>query len=253
MPILHDAAGRTCQLTVLETNGARYLLLNGCEEGAMRLATEEPVFHYLWFHKCSVLGKCPVRRALVLGAGAFTAPKCLALDHPEADIDAVDLEPELQPLARTYFRLDQPAFARVRFHGVPAEQFLADEREPYDFIFDDLFDGFQHVPDTARTPEHIKRLGAVLAEAGVCVKNLIWDPRSLATQAACTATAAAWRETFPRHVQIALGHPPAGHNLLLLGTRACQPFDEPLIGRCLSAAGLPEYVNYRFLSQRLIG
>ena len=118
MTVLYDAAGQQCWITVTEEFSTRSLLLDGCEEGAMRLDSEEPVFAYLWFHKCSHLapsprpllrgergrgeGGSPIRRALVLGAGAFTAAKCLALDYPQADIDVVDLEPALEPVARRH-------------------------------------------------------------------------------------------------------------------------------------------------------
>jgi hypothetical protein len=74
----------------------------------MALDSELPVFHYLWFHKLRHLIGLPLRRALVLGAGAFTAAKCLAIDYPDAVIDAVDEEPELEAIARRFFRLDQP-------------------------------------------------------------------------------------------------------------------------------------------------
>ena len=69
MPVLHDAAGGTRWITVTQENGTRYLYLDGCEEGAMALDSEAPVFHYLWFHKLSHLIGLPLRRALVLGAG----------------------------------------------------------------------------------------------------------------------------------------------------------------------------------------
>src|SRR6516164_6911138 len=124
MTTLHDAAGQQCWITVTEEFSTRALLLDGCEEGAMRLDSEEPVFAYLWFYKCSHLTSLPVRRALMLGAGAFTAAKCLALDFPKAEIDAVDLEPDLEAIGRKFFRLDQPEFSRIRFHGMPAEEFL---------------------------------------------------------------------------------------------------------------------------------
>ncbi len=171
-------------ITVTQENGTRYLYLDGCEEGAMALDSEAPVFHYLWFHKLSHLIGLPLRRALVLGAGAFTAAKCLAIDYPDAVIDAVDEEPELEAIARRFFRLDQPQFGRIRFHPVPAEEFLAGPAGPYEFIFDDLFDGDQHVPIAGRGEDHVARLRSVLAN-GVCVKNLIWSPRSADSRAAC--------------------------------------------------------------------
>ena len=112
MDVLHDAPGGTCRVTVLESETTRFLELDGCEEGAMDLRSEEPVFHYLWFHRLSVLAG-RVRRALVLGAGAFTATKCLALNHPDADVDAVDVEPTLGEIGRRFFRLDRPEFESV--------------------------------------------------------------------------------------------------------------------------------------------
>src|SRR4029077_1214413 len=117
--------------------------------------SEDPVFNYLWFHRAGrLVGE--VRRALVLGAGAFTAAKCLALEHPDAEIHAVDVETQLEPVARQFFRLDQPAFSRITFHGASAEAYLATRPGPFDFVFDDLFDGFQHVPRVSRVPEHFQ-------------------------------------------------------------------------------------------------
>src|SRR5689334_8185130 len=117
MPVLYEAPGRQRSLTVTETATTRFLLLVGCEEGAMDLHSEETDSDYLWFHKCSALAEQPLRRALVLGAGTFTAPKCLALDYPEAQFDVVDSEPGLEAIGRKFFRLDRPEFARIAFHG----------------------------------------------------------------------------------------------------------------------------------------
>jgi spermidine synthase len=240
MRILHDAPGRHRWITVGEDNGIRYLLLNGCEEGAMGVQVDEPVFQYLWFHKCSCLGDRPPRRVLVLGAGAFSAPRFLARDHSEADIDVVDLEPELGPVAMRYFRLGRREYSRIRFHGMPAEQFLAEERDSYDFIFDDLFDGFQHVPEAQRSIDHLRGLRALLTSEGVCIKNLIWDPRAAVTRAACTEAMTAWQAVFPQHTALALSDPDRGHNLIFIGRPVAQAFDWVEARKKLRCAGLPE-------------
>jgi len=241
MPPLHDAPGGQRWITVSEEHGTRYLYLDGCEAGAMRVASEEPVFHYLWFHKCSQFVQHPVCRALVLGAGAFTAAKCLAIDHPGAVIDAVDEEPELGVIGWKFFDLDQPAYARIEFHGVPAEEFLAGERVEYDFIFDDMFDGYQHVPIAGRGADHFRRLCALLPN-GVCVKNVIWSPRSADTRASCAETIAACRAAFSAHTVLTLGDPAAGHNELVIGATASIRFDWPSMRSDLAAAGVPDFV-----------
>jgi hypothetical protein len=239
MRVLHDAAGDLCWITVHEDRRIRYLLLDGCEEGAMHLGSADPVFNYLWFHKCSLLVPQPLRRVLVLGAGAFTAPRCLALDHPDADVDTVDEEPQLEQIAHRFFHLDQPVFARIRFFGESAETFLARPNPPYDLIFDDLFDGFQHVPCAGRSEEHVRRLKNALADGGVCLKNLIWNPLNADTRAACAEVTAAWRARFLCYGLIALGDPGGGHNLILLGSGS-QSLDWPTVRSRLADAGVPE-------------
>lgn len=235
MIVLHNAPGACCWITVTESASTRYLELDGCEEGAMDLSSEDPVFHYLWFHRASRLAE-RVDRALVLGAGAFTAAKCLALDHPRAGIDAVDVESELEPVARQFFRLDNPEFARITFHGVAAEAFLASQPGPYDFILDDLFDGFQHVPQTSRVPEHFRQLRAALKPGGVFVKNLIWDGHAAAVQATCAEAWDAARSAFGTAHLVCLGPEHRGHNRMIVAAEHLSA--ENLLSR-LIAAGIP--------------
>ncbi|MGE3803692.1 MAG: spermidine synthase [Gemmataceae bacterium] len=218
MHTLYDASGQHCWITVRESPTTRYLELHGCEEGAMFLRSEEPVFRYLWFHKASWLAESRAARLLVLGAGAFTAPKCLALDHPHATVDAVDIEADLFPVAKRFFRLDQHAYRNVQFHGCGADEFLA-QAGSYDFVFDDLFDGFLHVPSASRTLPHFERMAHVLAEGGVCVKNVIWDPKIADTRAACQEAENALRRVFPSTLVLALGNVERGHNRLLIGKK----------------------------------
>lgn len=239
MHILHDDLGQHCRITVRDNGDTRTLELDGCEEGAMRLSSEDPVFNYLWFHKCSVLAAAPLRRALVLGAGAFTAAKCLALEHPDAVVDVVDIEPDLETIARRFFRLEQPPYRNIRFHGMAAEQFLGQTRERYDFVFDDLFDGFQHVPWRSRTREHFEQMKQVVSAGGVCIKNVIFNPLAADTRAACDDTLAALRETFPHHAVLALAEPWRGQNKILLGMLRPPPLPWPELPLRLRAAGMP--------------
>lgn len=242
MTLLYDAFGGRRWITITEENEVRYLLLDDCEEGAMRLRGDDPVFHYLWFHKCSCLAPQPLGRILVLGAGAFTAPKALALDHPTAWVDAVDNEPELEKVGRRFFHLDRPAFGRVRFHPAAAEDFLARPQPPYEFIFDDLFDGFQHVPHKGRGAGHPARLAAALTDDGVCLKNLIWNPLAADTRAACGETLDAWRAAFPVHAVLALGESGTGHNRLLLGRKTGPALRWDWLRGRLAAAAVPQFI-----------
>lgn len=243
MQILYEGGGRQGSIQVNESATTRYLELDGCEEGAMSLHSEDPVFQYLWFHKCSVFAGPRPRRALSLGAGAFTAAKCLALDYPDAEIDAVDAEPELEPIARRFFGLDRPEFARIRFHGMLAEEYLTRCSTEYDFIFDDMFDGFQHVPATSLVREHFIQLRGRLAERGILIKNLIWNPHSAMTRAACVEAQTALASIFPFHVVLALGDDQRGHNRLLIGGPDSMQWEWSTMRERLHHAGMPESVT----------
>lgn len=245
MDTLFDAAGKTSWITVHEEYSTRSLLLDGCEEGAMSLDSEEPVFAYLWFHKSSHLVGRSIRKALVLGAGAFTAAKCIALDHPQADIDTVDVEPDLEKIARQYFHLDRPEFSRIHFHGMPAEHFLTTILPgSYDFILDDLFNGFQHVPEEARSADHLRLLRSAMAPGGVCVKNMIWDPLSVNSRATCSDLQESWALTLPNHLVLAMGNPDKGHNFLLLGLKAVDPLRWDAIKAKLMSVEVPASILY---------
>lgn len=242
MAVLHDARGRKRWVTVTEQGTARFLLLDGCEEGAMGLGSDEPVFDYLWFHKLSCLAGRPPRRVLVLGAGAFSTAKSLALDYPKAHVDVVDPEPTLHEVGRRFFRLDRGEFAHIAFHADGAEGFLARTRGAYEFIHDDTFDGFQHTPEKCRGRNYFRRIRGALGEGGLCVKNMIWDPRTSDTHTACAEAVAALRETFSNHAVLSLGDPERGHNVLLVGLTAPEGFDWDQVRARLAAAGVPDGV-----------
>ncbi len=210
--------------------------------------SDYPVFQYLWFHQCSLLA-ARQRRMLVLGAGAFTAPRCLALAHPHALIDAVDVEPELEQIGRQFFRLGEPAFAAIRFQGMAASEFLNPTNSRFDFVFDDLFDGFQHVPDAGRTCEHFQRVRRVLDDEAIFVKNVIWNPHSAAIQSACTEAQAALADVFGDHLVLALGTSARGHNRLLLGATGQIKLVWPVVRARLADAVPPMLLeNIRLLT-----
>jgi hypothetical protein len=241
MSTLLERAGTHGRVTVTEEGGVRYLYLDGCEEGAMFVDSEDPVFNYLWFHKASHLAR-PVNRALVLGAGAFTAAKCLAIDHARAAIDVIDLEPELLSVGRQFFHLEEPCYQSVLFIGEPAEIALPRLAASYDFIFDDLFDGFEHVPEATQGAAHAARLAELLADGGIAIKNLIWDRKNPDTVDSCSRMADAWHPQFPWSMEVLLGHPGSGHNRILLGAKKPQAYDWQTLGNLLKAAGVPPMV-----------
>src|SRR5262249_52123437 len=143
---------------------------------------------------------------------------------------------------RQFFRLEEPLYQNVLFIGEPVETALPRLAASYDFIFDDLFDGFEHVPEATRGAAHAARLAELLADGGIAIKNLIWDRKNPDTVDACSRMADTWRRQFAWSMEVLLGHPGSGHNRILLGAKKPQAYDWQTLADLLKAAGVPSIV-----------
>lgn len=111
------------------------------------------------------------RRVLVVGLGGGTLPMFLHHYYPQAEIDAVDIDPEVVHVARTFF--DFRDDARLRAHVGDGRAFIEQTRQPYDLIFLDAY-GADSVPPHLATEEFLRAVRRALKPGGVVVGNL-WD------------------------------------------------------------------------------
>lgn len=109
------------------------------------------------------------RRFLVLGLGGGTLPAFLRRHYPEAEIDAVDINPEVAYAAKNHlgFRED----ARMRVHIADGRHFIEQVHQPYDAIFLDAF-GADAVPEHLTTREFLTAVRRAVRSDGVVVGNL---------------------------------------------------------------------------------
>jgi len=118
------------------------------------------------------LGLCDApRRMLVLGLGGGTLPAFLRRHYPDAEIDAVDIDPEVAFVAREYFGFREDA--RMRIHVADGRKFIESVRQPYDAIFLDAF-GSDAVPAHLTTQEFLRAVRRAVSPGGVVIGN-IWD------------------------------------------------------------------------------
>lgn len=108
-------------------------------------------------------------RFLILGLGGGTLPTFLRRYYPEAEIDAVDINPEVAYAAKNHlgFRED----ARMRVHIADGRHFIEQVRQPYDAIFLDAF-GADAVPEHLTTREFLTAVRRAVRSDGVVVGNL---------------------------------------------------------------------------------
>jgi spermidine synthase len=108
-------------------------------------------------------------RVLCLGLGTGSMPRFLAERYPALEIDVVEIDPEVQPLAERYFRF-RPG-PRLRVVVADAADFVRLTHEPYDLVVLDACFGPDPPPQLA-TPGFFRSFRDLLAPGGVLVANL---------------------------------------------------------------------------------
>lgn len=109
------------------------------------------------------------RRILVVGLGGGTLAGFLHRHYPAAEIDAVDIDPEVVSVAKQYFGFREDH--RLRAHVADGRRFIENAREPYDLIFLDAF-GADSVPAHLTTREFLQAVRRITTPGGVVVGNL---------------------------------------------------------------------------------
>jgi len=110
------------------------------------------------------------QRILVLGGGTFTVPRLLAQRYPQSQIDVVEIDPGLLPIARQYFYYRDPANVWPIFQD--ARVFLERSTEQYDIVLVDVYnDG--DIPASLATHEYATALKRHLRPQARVVVNMI--------------------------------------------------------------------------------
>ncbi len=111
-------------------------------------------------------------RSLFIGGGGYTLPRFLEMQYPQAQIDVVEIDPEVTRVAHDF--LDLPRETRIRSFNEDARWFVMNSRDrgKYDFIFGDAFNDLS-IPYHLTTREFTAQLASLLKPDGVLLANLI--------------------------------------------------------------------------------
>jgi len=186
---------------------ARFLLLDRSESGAMFLDADDPselVYDYTKYHALYKIFAPRVARALMLGGGAYSIPKALLRELPDAEIDVAEIEPSLFELSTRYFRL--PASPRLHNLVDDGRRFLQQSRGGYDVIFGDVYYSYYSVPPQFTTREFFALARARLATGGVFIANMIGD-LSRRQPSLIMAEIRTFQEVFPNSYFFAVDAP----------------------------------------------
>jgi spermidine synthase len=176
--VIHRQASPFSTITV--TEGAQGLRTLYFDQGNVRQSVVkpgDPDHLELAYAKVAMVALAIVeapRRILVVGLGGGTLPSFLRKHYPEAEIDAVEIDPVVVEVARQFlgFREDP----RMRAHVADGRRFVEAARpRSYDLVFLDAF-GAERVPPHLATREFLQSVRRALAPGGVAIGN-VWGRR----------------------------------------------------------------------------
>lgn len=110
------------------------------------------------------------KNVLIIGGGAYTLPMALQAALPDAELEVVELDKGLQPIAEAYFGLQ--ASGRLKLLFGDGRQYLQTAEPKYDLIILDVFSDLT-VPKQFLTSEFVALLYNKLRPGGVTAMNII--------------------------------------------------------------------------------
>lgn len=147
----------------------------GLQSAVRRDGSKEPVFTYVKKMAAMVAQLNAPKRILVLGGGTFTLPEHFGLTYPEAQIDAVEIDPQLESIAVRYFDYSSPE--NVTIFAEDARTFVRNSHQKYDVIITDAYSD-TGVPFSLVTAEFAREVSELLAPNGVLLMNVIGGEKS---------------------------------------------------------------------------
>ena len=154
----------------------RFFYQDRSSSGAMFLDSDDPtdlVHEYSKYYSLYKIFTQKVENALVIGGGAYSIPKALLHELPQATVDVSEIEPSLPELAKKYFKLeDEPRLNNFIEDG---RHLLGSSDKKYDLIFSDVYYSLYSIPSHFTTREFFTLAKERLSRDGILIANVIGD------------------------------------------------------------------------------
>ncbi len=111
-------------------------------------------------------------KTLFIGGGGYTLPRSLEVMYPTAEIDVVEIDPEVTKVVHEY--LGVPGNTKIRSFNEDGRWFVMNckEKGKYDFIVGDAFNDLS-IPYHLTTKEFAEQMAALLKPDGILMANVI--------------------------------------------------------------------------------
>jgi spermidine synthase len=117
-------------------------------------------------------GKRNSLNALFLGGGGYTLPRLIDARYPQAEIDVVEIDPEVTRVGLQYLGVSEAK--HIRSFNEDARWFVMNSKEKgkYDFVFGDAFNDLS-IPYHLTTREFTMQLKSLMRPDGLLMANVI--------------------------------------------------------------------------------
>lgn len=164
-------------------------------QGAVSLTNPERlIFNYTKTAHVSLafLDKDPTN-VLVIGLGAGAIPRYLNRYYPDAQIDIVEIDPDILDVAKKYFFFKENN--RMRVHIADGRIFIKKTKNKYDLIVLDAYKGYD-IPFHLTTLEFLKEAKSKLKDDGAVVSNVLSSSRNKFFDAMVSTHSAAFQNLY---------------------------------------------------------
>jgi spermidine synthase len=136
-----------------------------------------PRIHMLEYSKlmfCGLFYQSQPERILVLGLGGGVIPREMRYYFPDSQIDVVEIDPDIPPIATKYMGFKEDD--KLRVHVEDGRMFVKkrlrrEEEARYNFIILDAFNS-EYIPFHLMTREFLQQVKGILADDGIVVANV---------------------------------------------------------------------------------
>jgi spermidine synthase len=140
-------------------------------QSAMFLDSDELVLKYAPYYHLIAHFKPDFQKTLLIGGAGYTFPLDYLRKYPNAEIEVVEIDPQMTEIARKFFKLKENP--RLKITHEDGRIFLNNaESVQYDAVLMDAFGSLFSVPYHLTTLEAVRQIHRVLKDDGVIIFNL---------------------------------------------------------------------------------
>lgn len=140
-------------------------------QSSMYLENGEPASEYHKFYHLIRHFNPDFQKVLMIGGAGYSFPKEYLKNYKDAEIDVVEIDPQMTELAKKYFRLTENPHLKI-FHEDGRVFLNQAEGGKYDAVLIDAFTTLFNIPFQLTTVEAVGEINRVLRDDGIVILNI---------------------------------------------------------------------------------